>query len=341
MDFRKGRYARQEILPVLGKQGQEKLSKSKVTLIGCGALGTGIANNLARAGVGQITICDRDFVELNNLQRQTLFNEKNVTDNMPKAVAAAQHLKQVNSTIKIVPKVVDVNFTNIESLIEDADLVLDGVDNFQTRYLINDVCVKHKKPWVYGGCVSTAGMVLPVIPYETPCLRCVFPAPAPVGLTLTCDTAGVLNASAVIVASLQSTEALKILSGNRQDLLGKLLDFDVWENRYSLFDIQMDQECVCCVGNQFDFLDGQDGMQLTALCGRNAVQIVQRDSATIDLAEKGRLLSQLGDVKVTKFLLKFFVDDFELTLFPDGRAIVKGTDEEAVAKNIYSKYIGH
>ena len=340
MDVRTGRYARQEILPVLGKKGQEKLSNSKVTLIGCGALGTGIANNLARAGVGQITICDRDFVELNNLQRQTLFNEKNVADNMPKAVAAAEHLKQVNSTIRVIPKVVDVNFTNIESLIEDADLVLDGVDNFQTRYLINDVCVKHKKPWVYGGCVSTAGVVLPVIPYETPCLRCVFPAPAPAGFTLTCDTAGVLNASAVIVASLQSTEALKILSGNRQDLLGKLLDIDVWENRYSLFDIQMDQECVCCVRNQFDFLEGQDGMQLTALCGRNAVQIVQRDSATIDLAEKGRLLSQLGEVKVTKFLLKFFIDDFELTLFPDGRAIVKGTDEEAVAKNIYSKYIG-
>jgi len=339
-NLKKGRYARQVILPFLGEEGQQKLLDSKVVLIGCGALGTGIANNLVRAGVGHLKICDRDFVELNNLQRQTLFEESDVENNLPKAAAAAAQLRRVNSGVTIEPVVADVNFTNIESLIEGADLVLDGVDNFQTRYLVNDVCVKHNVPWIYGGCVGTYGLVMPIKPGETPCLRCAFPAPAPAGFAQTCDTAGVLNASSLMVACLQTAEAIKYLSGHQSAWIEGILNIDVWANDYSFFKAIRDEECICCVQGKYEFLEGEEGMQLTSLCGRNAVQIIQRDAANIVLADMAKRLEALGEVNANKFLLKFSIQDFVVTLFPDGRAIVHGTDDPTVAKNVYSKYIG-
>lgn len=335
-----GRYSRQVILPFLGETGQQKLLGSKVALIGCGALGTGIANNLVRAGVGHLKIFDRDYVELNNLQRQTLFEERDVSENLPKAVAAAKQLARVNSSVRIEPIVTDVNFTNVENLVKDADLVLDGVDNFETRYLVNDVCVKRGIPWVYGACVASHGLVMPIDPGHTPCLRCAFPVPAPAGFSQTCDTAGVLNASSLMVACLQTAEAIKYLSGNQSAWIDGIFKIDVWTNQYSQFKIPREEDCICCVKRNFEFLEGEEGLQLTSLCGRNAVQIIQKGVSGIELEKMAARLAQFGEVQFNKFLLKFSIAGYVLTLFPDGRAIIQGTSDSTTARSLYAKYIG-
>jgi len=343
------RYSRQMRFPGLGKAGQEKLLASRVTLCGCGALGTVLANVLARAGVGFIRVIDRDFVEPSNLQRQVLFDESDVANNLPKAEAAATKLRAINSSITIEPIVADINRTNIEGFCEGADLILDGSDNFEIRYLINDVSIKHNKPWVYGGAVGSQGMCMTIIPGETPCLRCVFEAaPAP-GETGTCETAGVLAPAVNIVASYQSTEAIKLLSGNKDAVNRELISIDVWENTNKRMKVAplagRKGQCPCCAKRNFEWLDGAHGTQTTTLCGRNAVQVSQRAKGKLDFAYLASVLKQSGEVSYNKFLLKFQLvengDPFEFTVFEDGRAIIKGTSEPDKARTLYAKYVGH
>ena len=343
------RYSRQMRFPGLGKAGQEKLLASRVTLCGCGALGTVLANVLARAGVGFIRVIDRDFVEPSNLQRQVLFDESDVANNLPKAEAAAVKLRAINSAITIEPIVADINRTNIETFCEGADLVLDGSDNFEIRYLINDVAIKHGKPWVYGGAVGSQGMCMTIIPGETPCLRCVFEAaPAP-GETGTCETAGVLAPAVNIVASYQATEAIKLLSGNKDAVNRELISLDVWENTNKRMKVAplagRKGQCPCCAKRNFEWLDGAHGTQTTTLCGRNAVQVSHRAKGKLDFAYLASVLKQSGEVSYNKFLLKFQLvengDPYEFTVFEDGRAIIKGTSEPDKARTLYAKYVGH
>ncbi len=343
------RYSRQMRFPGLGKAGQEKLLAARVTLCGCGALGTVLANVLARAGVGFIRVVDRDFVEPSNLQRQVLFDEADVANNLPKAEAAATKLRAINSSITVEPIVADINRTNIEDFCSGADLILDGSDNFEIRYLINDVAIKHNKPWVYGGAVGSQGMCMTVIPGETPCLRCVFEAaPAP-GETGTCETAGVLAPAVNIVASYQATEAIKLLSGNTDAVNRDLISIDVWENTNKRMRVAplagRKGQCPCCAKRNFEWLDGAHGTQTTTLCGRNAVQVSQRTKGKLDFAYLAGVLKQSGEVSYNKFLLKFQLvengDPFEFTVFEDGRAIIKGTSEPDKARTLYAKYVGH
>ena len=343
------RYSRQMRVPGIGKAGQERIMASRVTLCGVGALGTVIANTLVRAGVGFIRVVDRDFVEPSNLQRQVLFDESDVANNLPKAEAAAIKMRQINSTVTVEPIVADINRSNIEELCKDADLILDGTDNFEVRYTINDVAVKLNKPWVYGGAVGTEGMTFTIIPGETPCLRCVFeasPGPGDVG---TCETAGVLAPTVTIIASFQAAEALKILAGKKEAINRELFVMNLWDNTTRHVKIAplagRKGKCPCCALRKFDWLDGEQGMQTTSLCGRNAVHVTPRAGTKLDFASLGKQLNASGTVSANKFLLKFNVTDagdaYEFTIFPDGRAIIKGTDELDRAKVLYAKYVGH
>ena len=338
------RYSRQMRFPGLGKAGQEKLLAARVTLCGCGALGTVLANTLARAGVGFIRVIDRDFVEPSNLQRQVLFDESDVANNLPKAEAAATKLRQINSGITIEPIVADINRTNIENFCDGADLILDGSDNFEIRYLINDVSIKHNKPWVYGGAVGSTGMCMTIVPGETPCLRCVFEAaPAPG------ETGTVLAPAVNIVASYQATEAIKLLSGNTAAINRELISVDVWENTNRRMKVAplagRKGACPCCAKRNFEWLDGAHGTQTTTLCGRNAVQVSHRVKGKLDFAYLASVLKQSGAVSYNKFLLKFQLtengDPYEFTVFEDGRAIIKGTSEPDKARTLYAKYVGH
>jgi len=336
-------------VPGFGKVGQERLLNSRVTLCGVGALGTVLANTLVRAGVGFLRVVDRDFVEPSNLQRQVLFDESDVANNLPKAEAAAIKLRQINSGVTIEPIVADINRTNIEDLCRDADLILDGTDNFEIRYLINDVSIKHNKPWVYGGAVGTEGMSMTIIPGQTPCLQCVFeksPGPGEVG---TCETAGVLGPIVSIIASFQAAEALKILAGKPEAINRELFCINLWDNTNRRVKIAplagRKGKCPCCALKKFDWLEGEHGTQTSSLCGRNAVQVTPRGGTKLDLNEMKRQLEASGKVTANRFLLKFDVtdasDDYEFTIFPDGRAIIKGTDDTDRARVLYSKYVGH
>jgi molybdopterin-synthase adenylyltransferase len=338
------RYSRQMRFPGIGEAGQQKLLDSLAVVCGCGALGTVIANALVRAGVGKVRIVDRDFVETNNLQRQVLFDERDVADNLPKAEAAARKLRLVNSAVAIDPVVADIDRSNILELAADADVLLDGTDNFEVRYLINDVAVRLGTPWVYGGCLGSHGQTMTILPGETPCLRCVFEAaPAP-GEAGTCETAGVLSPIVNIIASYQIVEALKILTGKREAVNRELIYVDVWDNsqrRIKIAPLLGKVDCPCCGRRQFDWLDGRQGSHTTSLCGRNAVQVSQRRQGRLDFAELGRGLQRLGTVSFNGFLLKFDVDGYQFTVFPDGRAIIKGTSDVDKARTLYAKYIGH
>ncbi|CAN5399400.1 molybdopterin-synthase adenylyltransferase MoeB [soil metagenome] len=343
------RYSRQMRVPGIGKAGQQRICDSRVTLCGVGALGTVLANTLARAGVGHLRIVDRDFVEPSNLQRQVLFDESDVTNNLPKSEAAAVKLRQINSNIVIEPIVADISRTNIEDLCKDSDLILDGTDNFEVRYTINDVAIKLNKPWVYGGAVGTEGMSFTIIPGQTPCLRCVFeasPGPGDVG---TCETAGVLGPIVGIIASFQAAEALKILAGKTDAINRELFMINVWDNTSRRVKIAplagRKGKCPCCALKKYDWLDGDEGTQTTKLCGRNAVQVTPRVGAKLDLSSLANQLKASGTVSANKFLVKFAVndasEDYEFTIFSDGRAIVKGTDDADRARVLYAKYVGH
>jgi adenylyltransferase/sulfurtransferase len=344
MDVSLERYSRQMRFFGVGEEGQLRLLNSHVTLCGCGALGTVLANALVRAGVGHLRLVDRDFIETNNLQRQVLFDEHDVAENLPKAEAAARKLGAINSSVHVEPVVTDIDRTNILELTNDADLILDGTDNFEIRYLINDVAVKLGKPWVYGGCIGSHGQTMTILPGETPCLRCVFEAaPAP-GEAGTCETAGVLSPIVNIVASFQATEAFKILTGHRDQINRELIYIDVWENlqrRIKIAPLLGKVDCPCCRRRRFEWLDGEQGSQTTSLCGRNAVQVAHRTPATLNFEELAHHLGMMGEVSYNRFLLKFEAENCQFTVFPDGRAIIKGTSDVDKARTLYAKYIGH
>lgn len=341
------RYSRQMRFAGIGEKGQRKLLDSRVTLCGCGALGTVIANALVRAGVGHVRIADRDFIEPHNLQRQVLFDENDIAANLPKAEAAARKLRAVNSNVTVEAVVTDIDRTNILELCQDADVILDGTDNFEIRYLINDVAVKLGKPWVYGGSIGSHGQTMTILPGETPCLRCVFEAaPAP-GEAGTCETAGVLAPIVSIVASFQTAEALKLLTGQRDLINRELVYIDVWENqsrRIKIAPLLGKVDCPCCQRHRYEWLDGEQGTQTTSLCGRNAVQVAHRSPSKLNFEEMTRHLRQ-GDhgdnVSFNRFLLKFDAEGHEFTVFPDGRAIIKGTSDLDRARTLYAKYVGH
>ena len=345
MDPSLDRYSRQMRFYGIGEAGQQKLLDSHVTLCGCGALGTVLANALVRAGVGHVRIVDRDFIEPSNLQRQVLFDENDIAQNLPKAEAAARKLGAINSSVHVEPVVADIDRTNILELCQDADLILDGTDNFEIRYLINDVAVKLGKPWVYGGSIGSHGQTMTILPGQTPCLRCVFEAaPAP-GEAGTCETAGVLAPIVNIVASFQAAEAFKILTGKLDQVSRELIYIDVWENVYrriKIAPLKGKVDCPCCTHRRFEWLDGAQGSQTTSLCGRNAVQVSHRAAAKLNFEDMSKHLAALGgEVSYNRFLLKFTADGHDFTVFPDGRAIIKGTADVDKARTLYAKYIGH
>jgi adenylyltransferase/sulfurtransferase len=335
------RYSRQARFWAVGAAGQARLGAARVAVIGCGALGSAAVDLLARAGVGEIVVVDRDFVELSNLQRQVLFDEADAAAQIPKAVAAANAVRRVNSQVKVRPLIADVTPANVEEIVAGAGVVIDGTDNFETRYLVNDACVKHGLPWVYGGAIGATGMVMPILPGETPCLRCVFPGGQAAGAVATCETAGVLGATVTLVAAVQWTEAVKILLGDREHLGRGLATFDLWSNHYLLatgFPRQPD--CPCCVQRRFDYLEARATSQTTTLCGRNAVQVSPGQPLRLDLAEVGRRLGSAGQVTTTPYLVRLVLEANELTVFADGRAIVKGTSDLGVARSLYARYVG-
>ncbi|MDI3341952.1 MAG: ThiF family adenylyltransferase [Sphaerobacter sp.] len=336
-----GRYARQAIFAQVGPEGQQRLQQARVCVVGVGALGTHVADTLARAGVGFLRLVDRDVPELTNLQRQVLFDESDLDKGLPKAVAAARRLAAINSEIEIDARAVDVNQTNVEGLIEDVDLVVDATDNFEIRYLLNDACVKHGIPWVYGGVIGSYGMTMTIRPGETPCLRCVFPDPPAPGDAPTCDTAGVIGPAVAMVAALESAEAMKLAVGALDALNRGLLSLDVWQLSFEQIPLGApDPACPCCGRREFAFLDRAAPSHTTQLCGRDAVQVLVHPPARVNLAELARRLSPLGQVGFNAYLLRFRTGAFELTVFPDGRAIVKGTTDPAQARSLYARYIG-
>jgi molybdopterin-synthase adenylyltransferase len=334
------RYSRQTIISEIGIEGQRRISSSCALLIGCGALGTVIASALVRAGIGRIRIVDRDFIEFHNLQRQILFNEDDVRQNLPKAVAAELHLKEVNSDITVEGIVSDVNYINIEDLAQGADVILDGTDNLETRFLINDVSLKLKIPWVYGGAINTVGMTMTIIPYETPCFRCIIPGETYGTKGLTCETAGVIGPAPMITASLQVSEAIKIMVGSPQ-INRDLIDFDVWGNKFKQLKFNgRRSDCPACVHNKFEFLEGKFSTRTTQLCGQNSIQILAPGKTNLSFEDLAERLRSAGKVEYNEFMLRFFADSKEMMIFRDGRAIVKDTDDEAFAKAFYTKYIG-
>jgi len=355
------RYHRQMLLPGFGEQGQRRLLDSTALILGCGALGSMAADMLARAGVGHLVIVDRDVVELTNLQRQVLFDERDVEAGLPKAEAARRKIAAINSQVRVTAVVDDLNHTNIERYAADAKVLVDGLDNFETRYLANDVAVKLGLPYVYGAAVGTTGMSFAVLPHAngiaawespadlaTPCFRCLFEEAPPPGTSPTCDTIGVIAPAVAIIANYQVAQALKILTGNYDRVSRTLLNIDLWTNE--ILQLKVDKaydkgDCPCCKHGRFDYLDGREGSSATALCGRNAVQLRYRQGADgIDLDSLAKRLRAHGAVRVNEFLLRADITDgnkpFEITLFPDGRAIVKGTDDASVARSIYAKYVG-
>ncbi len=349
------RYHRQVLLPGVGEDGQQRLLDSHAAIVGCGALGTVAAETLLRAGVGRVTLIDRDIVEWTNLQRQTLFDEADARDGTPKAVAAAARLGRINSGVRIEPRVADFNSGNAERLLQLDEsgrqdrsrpgVVIDGTDNFETRYLLNDVAIKHGVPYVYGGAVGTRGMQMTVLPGRSACLRCVFPeAPAP-GSSPTCDTAGVLASATGIIANVQAAEALKVLLGRTDLIAPTLLEFDLWTNRRLRLDLSKarDPQCTCCGHKQFDSLSA-NAAGATSLCGSQSVQVLPpADSrATVDLDALAARLRPFGDATTHTHLLRARLDEerMELTVFRDGRAIIKGTTDARRARAIYARYVG-
>jgi adenylyltransferase/sulfurtransferase len=333
------RYARQTRLEELGDEGQRRLAQSSVLIVGCGALGSVVASSLARAGVGRIRIVDRDIVELHNLHRQALFDESDATQRLPKAEAAARHLRRINSTVTIEAMVFDVTPRTMEPLLQDIDLVLDGSDNLETRYLLNDACLKHHVPWVYGGVVATAGMALVVAPDGGPCLRCLFPDPPPPGSLPTCETVGILGTVPTVIGAIQSTEALKWLTG--QPTSRDLLYVDLWHATWERIRVRRDDHCPACVYRRFDFLEARTTSWVTSLCGRDAIQITPGEETRLSLDCLSQALAGVVRATYNGFVLHLEVEGCELLLFPDGRAIVRGTSDEGMARSLYARYVGH
>jgi molybdopterin-synthase adenylyltransferase len=335
------RYSRQILFNDIGNAGQKKLLASRVLIVGCGALGASHGEMLARAGVGYLRIVDRDFVEFTNLQRQTLFKESDAADRIPKAIAAKTRVAEINSEIDVEAIVADVNNSNVEFFLEDCDLILDGTDNFQVRYLLNDACVKNEKTWIYGAAVSSYGTTMTIIPGHTPCLRCIFEEMPDAGSSPTCDTAGVIMPIIASVSAVQVAEAIKLLVGKSNELHGSLMQIDIWANDWRKIKLGAPQtDCPTCGKRNFEFLDAGSQEFAAVLCGRNAVQIVPPKRASLDLKELSIKLASHGDVKLNEYLVRFSTDSKEVTVFPDGRAIIKGTDDITEARSLYARYVG-
>lgn len=335
------RYSRQILFDAIGEKGQQQLADSRVLIVGCGALGSAHAESLARAGVGTLRIVDRDFVEASNLQRQTMFTEADAEERLPKAAAAANHIREINSNIRVEAEVVDINHSNVERLIKGCQLVLDGTDNFDTRYLINDACVKHQINWIYGAAVGSYGVTMTIRPNQTPCLRCVFEEPPPAASAPTCDTAGVIMPIINVVAAVQVSEALKLLTGNTSDLHRSLMQFDVWRNEWRKINPGDPlPDCQTCGRRQFTTLSATSNEFAAVLCGRNAVQISPTSPTEIDFRALAERLRAAGEVKFNQYLLRFRTREYELTVFKDARSIISGTDQIATARSVYAKYIG-
>jgi molybdopterin-synthase adenylyltransferase len=337
------RYSRQRLFAPIGEAGQRRLAASRVVVIGCGALGAMQAETLARAGVGNLVLVDRDFVEESNLQRQIMFEEADARERLPKAVAAARRISRVNSDVRVQAIVADVNFENIEEIISGAGLVMDGTDNFETRFLINDACVKTATPWIYGAAVGSYGLTMTVIPGATPCLRCVLEAMPEPGSGPTCDTAGVILPIIAVIASIQCVEAMKLLTDRREHLHGSLVRIDVWElqiNRLDLAGYNERDACPACGRREFEFLKGAARQVTTTLCGRNAVQIGRSGASRVDFARLAERLKSAGDVAYNDFLLRFRVEGYDITVFRDARSIIRGTEDATLARSLYARYIG-
>jgi molybdopterin/thiamine biosynthesis adenylyltransferase len=333
------RYSRQILFGGIGPEGQRKLRSASAVLVGCGATGSALVSLLARAGVGRVRIIDRDYVEPSNLQRQSLFDEADAAESLPKAVAAARKISAFNSEIVIEPQVADLTPSNIDTLLDAAPLVLDGTDNFETRYLINDFAVKNSRPWIYTAAVGSYALTMNIVPGQTSCLACLFPDP-PQGMIETCENTGILNSAAHLAAAMAATEAIKMLVGAWRQLRPSLLSFDLWSNQQA--EVRADRPrlgCRACDRREFPHLAGEGRPHIT-LCGRNSVQIHERHRP-VDLARMSQLLAPHGKVRYNDFVLKFWREPYEMTLFPDGRAIIKGTTDTAVARSLYARYIGN
>ncbi|MGE5204396.1 MAG: ThiF family adenylyltransferase [Chlamydiota bacterium] len=332
------RYSRQILFPGIGAQGQRRLAEACVAIVGCGATGSTLAGLLARAGVGTLRIIDRDYVEASNLQRQALFDEADAAASLPKAIAAARKLAAFNSAIVVEPQVVDLTPENIERLLAGAHLLLDGTDNFETRYLLNDFAVQQGLPWIYCAAVGSYGLTMNILPGDTACLACIFPD-APRGALETCETAGVVGPAVSLLASAAAAEALKVLVGARQQLRRTLLSWDIWDNRSSALQAgEPRPDCRACGRRDFVHLEGKGRAHIT-LCGRNSVQIHEH-ARPVDFALMSERLKAHGTVRHNEFVLKFWHEPYEFTLFPDGRAIIKGTSDTATARSLYARYIG-
>jgi molybdopterin-synthase adenylyltransferase len=333
------RYSRQVLFKEIGAEGQKKLSQSHVVIVGCGATGSALASLLTRSGIGTLRIIDRDYVESSNLQRQSLFDENDARESVPKAIAAARQIARFNSQIVVEPQVADLIPANVDSLLGGCHLILDGTDNFETRYLINDYAVKNSVAWIYAAAVGSYAVTMNILPGETACMACIFPE-SPRGTVETCETAGILNSAVNLVASIAATEALKFLVGARSKMRRTLLSWDVWSNeRAELAAIAIHPRggCRVCLG---DFVHlASEGRPHITMCGRNSVQIHERERP-VDFAELSTRLQPLGNVRHNEFVLKFWREPYEMTLFPDGRAIIKGTTDTAIARSLYARYVG-
>ncbi|HVV47121.1 MAG TPA: ThiF family adenylyltransferase [Bryobacteraceae bacterium] len=332
------RYSRQIRFAPFGAEGQERLGRATAVIAGCGALGTVHASLLARAGVGTLRLIDRDYIELSNLQRQVLYTEADAEAELPKAEAARRHLLEVNSDIAIEAHVSDLNASNADELLGAADVILDATDNFETRMLINDFAIRDNIPWIYGAAVSAYGIAMPILPGDSACFRCVYPEP-PKGVQPTCETAGVLGPVTSLIASIQAMEAIKILAGRAENVRRKIFTADLWTG--PVREISMparDPECPACAKREFVYLDNRRRAPVS-LCGRNAVQIHERQRP-LDLTELAARLAGLGQVRANEFALRFHDGEHEITIFPDGRAIIKGTTDPGVARSVYSRYLG-
>ena len=335
------RYSRQILFEGIGEEGQLRLLRARALVVGCGALGSAQVEMLARAGVGRLRVVDRDFVEESNLQRQSLFTERDARERSPKAVAAARRVAEINSDVECEAEVADVNQSNAERLVEGCDVVLDGTDNFATRFLLNDACVKRGVAWVYGAAVGSYGVTLTVRPGTTPCLRCVFPEVPAAGTAPTCDTAGVLMPVISVVAAVQVAEALKLLTGRVESLHGGLMQFDVWRNEWRRISAGgRAPDCPACALGRFEALEAEAGDITTVLCGRNAVPVTPRGAPPLDLDALAARLGAAGEVRANAYLVRLRAGEYELTVFRDARAIVRGTDDAAVARSVYARYVG-
>ena len=334
------RYSRQTLFRGIGVEGQRRLAAGRVAIAGCGATGSALASMLARAGVGTLRIIDRDYVETSNLQRQSLFEEKDAAESLPKAIAAARKIAAFNSDIVVEARVADAVPANIDVLLEGMDVILDGTDNFETRYLLNDYAMKNSVPWVYAAAVGSYGVTLNVVPNKTACLSCIFPD-TPRGMVETCETSGILNSAVNLVASIAATEAMKLLIGGEaaEKLRKTLWSYDVWTNQQAEIAASTPRPgCRTCGERDFIHLAGEGRPHIT-MCGRNSVQIHER-ARPIDFGEMQRRLESHGLVRHNEFVLKFWREPYEMTLFPDGRAIIKGTTDTGIARSLYARYVG-